>query len=150
MGVSHMAKVPFSFAWIQAVLISSLVLLPLSTLLVGAVLLPVAKVLDITVRRRRLPRWVAWTLVLPAAVAMGYLGELAPRLLFTLVELAANHHLLFRPGFDYLVWQVWSPLFFVMFGSMVAPDSRRAFLLLGGLHTMPSSLRPSGSRKKTA
>jgi hypothetical protein len=42
--------------------------------------------------------------------------------------------LLFRPGFEFLIWQLWAPLVFVAGGIQMAPRLKLlAFLVVGGL-----------------
>ncbi len=55
-------------------------------------------------------------MVLPIAFVMGLVGEVLPRFFFAAFELIVNHHLLFKPGVDSLVWQLWDPLLFVASG----------------------------------
>src|SRR5216683_4009584 len=55
-------------------------------------------------------------------------------MLFALLEISVNHELLFRPGFDFLIWQLWAPLLFVAGGVQMAPKLKLgAFLVVGGL-----------------
>ena len=55
-------------------------------------------------------------------------------MLFALMEIIVNHKLLFRPGFDFVIWQLWAPLFFVAGGVQMAPRRKfPAFLVVGGL-----------------
>jgi hypothetical protein len=94
---------------------------------------PIEKLIDPR-RLDRLPPWSRWLLVLPTAFASGFVAEIVPRMLFALLEIAVNHELLFRPGFDFLIWQLWAPLFFVAGGVQMAPRFKfLTFVIVGGL-----------------
>lgn len=68
------------------------------------------------------------------AFLVGYISETIPRILFATIEIAVNHHLTFKPGVDYLIWQAYSPIFFVIGGMKMAPSHRfGVFVALGGL-----------------
>jgi hypothetical protein len=86
----------------------------------SGIMLPIEKLLDPR-RLDRLPPWSRWILVIPTAFVSAYLAETVPRILFALLEIVVNHKLLFRPGFDFLIWQLWAPLFFVAGGVQMAP-----------------------------
>jgi hypothetical protein len=54
--------------------------------------------------------------------------------LFATIEIAINHQLAFKPGVDCLIWQAYSPIFFVIGGMRMAPSHRfGVFAALGGL-----------------
>ncbi len=119
---------PVSWHWLAPVLLSSIIILPAS----AAALERLTRLLDSS-RVHRLPVWLRWVLVLPAALAFGLLAEVVPRLAFTIIEISVNHHLLYRPGFDSLVWQFFAPFFFVLGGLRVTPSHRVAtFFVLAG------------------
>ena len=120
---------PPSWGWITAVLVSTVVILPIAS----GVMMPLEKLLNPR-RLHRLPPWSRWLLVIPAAFASGFAAEIVPRVLFALLEIIVNHELLFRPGFDILIWQLWAPLFFVAGGVQMAPRLKfSTFLVVGGL-----------------
>ena len=120
---------PPSWGWITAVLVSTVVILPIAS----GVMMPLEKLLNPR-RLDRLPPWSRWLLVIPAAFASGFAAEIVPRVLFALLEIIVNHELLFRPGFDILIWQLWAPLFFVAGGVQMAPRLKfSTFLVVGGL-----------------
>jgi hypothetical protein len=122
------ANQPFSIVWLGLVIVSS-------GICIGASLAPVAFLMR-PLRNRvvsRLSPRLRWLLVLPAAFAASWLGEIVPRLIFSLGEVLINRQVLFRPGFDSLVWQLWSPLVFVIGGALMAPHHRFATsMVLGG------------------
>lgn len=124
---------PITWLWIEIVLFSSVIILIVTTgiLFLASRLIPQHK-LD------GLPTWLRWVLFLPAAFLLAFLAEMIPRMLFAIVEVSLNHQLSFRPGFDFLVWQLWAPWLFVVGGLLVVPISRRfaAFLVVGGLKFM--------------
>jgi len=120
---------PASWDWIRAVLVSTLVILTISS----GIIMPLERLFEQR-KLERLPAWSRWLLVLPTAFVSGYVAEVVPRLLFSVMEIVLNHELLFRPGFDALVWQLWAPLFFVAGGLQIAPAHKFVvFLLVGGL-----------------
>jgi hypothetical protein len=120
---------PPSWDWIVAVLVSTFVIL----LITSGVMMPLEKLLDPR-RLDRLPLWSRWLLVVPTAFASGFAAEIVPRMLFALLEIIVNHELLFRPGFDFLIWQLWAPLFFVAGAVQMAPRLKfSTFLVVGGL-----------------
>lgn len=112
---------PFSVGWLVLVLMSS-------GLCIAASLAPFAFLMR-PLRNRavsRLSPVARWLLVLPAAFFASWLGEIVPRLIFSVGEILLNRQVLFRPGFDSLVWQFWSPFLFVMGGVLMAPQYRLA------------------------
>ena len=118
-----------SWDWIRAVALSSLVVLTVA----GAIMTPLSRFTE-PKRLNRLPAWLRWTLVLPGVFVAAYIAETLPRLLFALIEIAVNHQLLFRPGVDSVIWQFWSPLFFVAMAVILAPHHKFAtFIVIGGL-----------------
>lgn len=120
---------PESWEWIKAVLISSAVILAISS----AALYSIGRFFQKRIKLERLSTRTRWILVFPMALVAGLIGEMIPRILFSAVEVVLNHHLLFRPGFDSLVWQGYAPLIFVLCGVMVAPTPHfRAFIILAG------------------
>lgn len=119
---------PVSWDWLKAVIFSTLVILVIA----GGIMMPVEKLLEPR-KLDRLPDWSRWLLVLPTAFASGLLAEVVPRMLFALMEIIVNHELLFRPGFDFVIWQLWAPLFFVAGGVQMAPRLKfPAFVVVGG------------------
>src|SRR5207253_2342686 len=65
---------------------------------------------------------------------MGLVGEVVPRFVFGIGEVVVNHHLLFKPGVDSLIWQLWAPLLFVASGVLIAPRYKfSTFIVVGGL-----------------
>ncbi len=119
---------PVSWEWIKAVLGSAVVVVVAS----GVAIAGVAKVLA-PHRLKRLPGWLRWLLVVPAAFLVGLVAETTARIAFAGIELVANHELLFRPGVDSLVWQLWAPLFFVAGGLQLAPSHHvSVFVALAG------------------
>ncbi len=120
---------PISWAWIKVVLISSAAIL----MVTSAIMIPLSKLIE-PHKLARIPTWLRWVLVLPTAFLVGLVGEVVPRMLFGAMEVVVNHHLLFRPGFDSLIWQLWSPLLFVAGGMQMAPAHKFVtFLVVGGL-----------------
>jgi hypothetical protein len=120
---------PVSWPWIKAVLGAAFFVVLMS----GIVLAPLSKLLA-PERLQRLPYRLRWILVIPAAFLMGFAAEVVSRLLFAAGEIVSNHELLFRPGVDSLIWQVWAPLLFVAGGLQLAPSRQvLVFLLLGGI-----------------
>jgi hypothetical protein len=118
-----------SWEWIQAVLISSALILAIT----GGVFYLIVKLFD-KVNLGRLSIWLRWILVLPIALIGGVIGEMIPRWLFATMEIIVNHNLSFRPGFDSLVWQGYAPLVFVVIGVAAAPARRfGVFIVLAGL-----------------
>ena len=119
---------PFSVGWLVLVLVSS-------GLCIAASLAPFAFLMR-PLRNRtvsRLSPVARWLLVLPAAFFAGWLGEVVPRFIFSVGEILLNRQVLFRPGFDSLVWQLWSPFLFVMGGVLMVPRYRLATAgVLGG------------------
>lgn len=112
---------PFSVGWLVLVLVSS-------GLCIAASLAPFAFLMR-PLRNRavsRLSPVARWLLVLPAAFFASWVGEVVPRLIFSVGEILLNREVLFRPGFDSLVWQLWSPFLFVMGGVLMAPHYRLA------------------------
>ena len=119
------------FQWdlVRATFVSSLMVLTVSS----AILIPTLRLLNAQ-KLDRLPIWLRWVLVIPTAIVVGTVAELVPRFLFSLIEITVNHELTFRPGFDSLTWQAYSPLFFVIGGIMMAPSYKfGTFIALGGL-----------------
>jgi hypothetical protein len=120
---------PASWDWIKAVVVSTFVIL----MITSGIMMPLEKMLEPR-KLDRLPLWSRWLLVLPTAFASGFVAEIVPRMLFALMEIIVNHELLFRPGFDFLIWQLWAPLFFVAGGVQMAPRLKfSTFLVVGGL-----------------
>ncbi len=120
---------PASWDWIRAVVGSSFVIL----MITSGIMLPLERLFEPR-KLGRLPAWSRWLLVLPAAFLSGLIAEVVPRMLFALMEIIVNHELLFRPGFDFLIWQLWGPLLFVAGGVQMAPRLKFvAFLVVGGL-----------------
>lgn len=120
---------PLTWHWLKPVLVSSFVFVALSAAILGSVL-------QMAGHRRlaRLPNWLRWVLILPSAFAISWVAEIVPRVLFSIVEISVNHHLLFRPGFDIVIWQLFAPIFFVLAGLQVAPARQLAvFFALAGL-----------------
>jgi hypothetical protein len=118
-----------SWDWIKAVLVSALAVLSIS----GGILIPLSKLTD-EERLNRLPHWLRWLLVLPIAIVMGLVAEVVPRFVFAIGEAIVNHHLLFKPGVDSLIWQLWAPLWFVASGVSMAPGYKfSTFIVVGGL-----------------
>jgi hypothetical protein len=57
-----------------------------------------------------------------------------PRIFFATIEIVLNHQLAFKPGVDCLIWQAYSPVFFVLGGMKMAPSHRfGVFVVLGAL-----------------
>lgn len=57
-----------------------------------------------------------------------------PTDIVAIIEIAINHQLTFKPGVDCLIWQAYSPVFFVIGGTKMAPSHRfGVFVALGGL-----------------
>jgi len=120
---------PISWAWIRAVLVSSSLILGVTSWILS----PLEKFAEPS-NLARIPSALRWILILPAAFLMGLVAEMLPRLLFSLTEISVNHTLLFRPGFDILVWQGWAPVVFVAAGIQMAPAHKLlTFLVVGGL-----------------
>ena len=115
---------PFDLDWIRVVIVYSAIVFVIST----AILIPSLKLLT-PPRLSRLPNWLRWVLVLPMAFFVGQIAETVPRLLFATIEIIINHHLTFKPGFNCLTWQAYSPIFFVIGGMLMAPSHRVAVLL---------------------
>ncbi len=120
---------PASWDWIRAVVVSTFVIL----IITSSILMPLEKLLEPR-RLDRLPPWSRWFLVLPTAFASGFVAEIVPRMFFAVLEIVVNHELMFRPGFDFLIWQLWAPLFFVAGGIQMAPRFKfSTFLVVGGV-----------------
>ncbi|MDD2715176.1 MAG: hypothetical protein PHW04_04705 [Candidatus Wallbacteria bacterium] len=120
---------PFTWDWVRVVFVYSLTIFAVSS----AILIPSLKLFNLP-RLTRLPSWFRWVMVLPAAFIMGLFSEFIPRLIFTIIEVVINHQLTFKPGFDYLTWQAYAPIFFIIGGLKIAPShSSRVFAALGGL-----------------
>jgi hypothetical protein len=120
---------PPSWDWLRAVLVSSFLSLGAS----GAILIPLSRLFK-PAKLARLPNWLRWLLVLPVALVTGLIGEVIPRIVFAAIEVILNHELLFRPGVDSLIWQLWVPLLFVAGGVTMAPRYKFCvFLAVGGL-----------------
>jgi hypothetical protein len=119
---------PASRDWIRAVVVSTFVIL----FITSGIMMPIEKLIDPR-RLDRLPPWSRWVLVLPTAFASGLIAEMIPRMLFAVMEMSVNHELLFRPGFDFVIWQLWAPLIFVVGGVQMAPRFKfSTFLVIGG------------------
>jgi hypothetical protein len=119
---------PFSWDWVRVVVVYSLIVFAVSS----AILIPSLKLLNLT-KLSCLPTWLRWVLVLPTAFLVGYISETIPRILFATIEIAINRQLTFKPGVDYLIWQAYSPIFFVIGGMKMAPSHRfGVFVILGG------------------
>ena len=117
-----------TWSWIAAVAVSSAVVLSAS----GAIVVGIGGVLQKV--GARLPEWSRWVLFMPAAFAAGFAAESISRVIFSIGEIAVNHHLLFRPGVDMVMWQLWGPLWFVLAGLWVAPSRKfLVFLIVGGI-----------------
>jgi hypothetical protein len=85
-------------------------------------------------RLAKLPDWLRWVLVIPTALVVGTVAEMVAEMAFRTVEVIENHHLTFKPGVDYLIWQWWEAFVFVVAGVQMAPLHRfRTFLLVGGI-----------------
>jgi hypothetical protein len=120
---------PLNWDWVRVVVVYSLTVFAVSS----GILVPSLKLLN-SPRLSRLPTWLRWALVLPMAFLVGQISETIPRILFATIEVAINHHLTFRPGVDCLIWQAYSPIFFVIGGMKMAPSHRfSVFVALGGL-----------------
>ncbi len=120
---------PVSWDWIKAVVVSTFVIL----MIASGIMMPLERLFEPR-KLDRLPAWSRWLLVLPTAFVSGFVAEIVPRMLFALMEIIVSHELLFRPGFDFLIWQLWAPLFFVAGGVQMAPGHKLlAFLVVGGL-----------------
>jgi len=92
-----------------------------------------AKLLD-PGRLAKLPNWLRWGLVIPTAFAVGTVAEMVAEMAFRTIEVIENHHLTFKPGVDYLIWQWWEAFVFVLAGVQMAPRHRfRTFLVVGGI-----------------
>jgi hypothetical protein len=122
-------NLPFNWDWVRVIVVYSLIVLAVSS----AILIPSLKLLNLQ-KLGRLPTWLRWVLVLPTAFLVGYISETIPRILFATIEIAINHQLTFKPGVDCLIWQAYSPVFFVIGGMKMAPSHRfGVFVVLGGL-----------------
>jgi hypothetical protein len=122
-------NLPFNWDWVRVVVVYSLTVFAVSS----AILIPSLKLLNLP-KLGRLPTWLRWVLVLPTAFLVGYISEIIPRILFATIEIAINHQLTFKPGVDCLIWQAYSPVFFVIGGMKIAPSHRfGVFMVLGGL-----------------
>ena len=122
-------NLPFNWDWVRVVVVYSLIVFAVS----GAILIAALKLLNLP-KLGRLPTWLCWVLVLPTAFLVGYISETIPRILFATIEIAMNHQLTFKPGVDCLIWQAYSPIFFVIGGMKMAPSHRfGVFVALGGL-----------------
>ena len=122
-------NLPFNWDWVRVVVVYSLIVFAVS----GAILIAALKLLNLP-KLGRLPTWLRWVLVLPTAFLVGYISETIPRILFATIEIAMNHQLTFKPGVDCLIWQAYSPIFFVIGGMKMAPSHRfGVFVALGGL-----------------
>lgn len=81
----------------------------------------------------RLPTWLRWVMMLPAAVVADLIGESVYRLLLAAIEIGVNHRLLVEPGVDEVIVQLLAPLWFVAFGLEMAPTHKAlAFTIVGG------------------
>lgn len=106
-----------SWHWLEPVLLSCLLFLTVAASILRLVLRRVSHL-----QLGRMPTWLRWAMVLPSAFVVSYLAEVLPRLMFTLLEISINHHLLYRPGFDEATWQAFTPVFFVLGGAAIAPS----------------------------
>jgi len=85
-------------------------------------------------RLAKLSNWLRWLLVIPTALVVGTVAEMVAEMAFRTVEVIENHHLTFKPGVDYLIWQWWEAFVFVVAGVRMAPRHRfRTFLVVGGI-----------------
>ena len=109
----------FSWDWVRVVMVYSLSICAVSTIIVIFAL----KLLT-PLKLKCIPTWLRWVLILPAAFLTGQLSETISQILFATIEVATNHHLTFKPGFEYLTWQAYSPIFFVTGGLKLAPSHR--------------------------
>jgi len=122
-------NLPFNWDWLRVVLVYSLTVFAVSS----AILIPSLKCLN-SPKLGSLPTWLRWVLVLPTAFLVGYISETIPRILFATIEIAINYQLTFKPGVDCLIWQAYSPVFFIIGGMKMAPSHRfGVFATLGGL-----------------
>ena len=120
---------PFNWDWVRVVVVYSLTVFACAT----AILIPLLKLLR-SPRLDRLPTWLRWVLVFPTAFLVGQISETLSQILFVAIEVTINHHLTFKPGFECLTWQAFSPIFFVIGGMKMAPSQRfGVFVALGGL-----------------
>ena len=98
--------------------------------------MPISKFFELP-RLARLPNWMRWLFVVPFAFALSIVAEMLPRWLFVAYEVIINHELLYRPGFLEIVWQWWSPLFFVAGAVQMAPRFKfEVFLVFGGIKAL--------------
>jgi hypothetical protein len=119
----------FDWQWVKAVVFYSVNVFAASSAILG----PALSWLD-SQKLNRLPTWLRWALVIPTALVVGTVAEMLPRFLFSPIEIAVNHRLTFRPGFDSLTWQAYAPLFFIIAGVEMAPSYKfSTFIVLGGL-----------------
>jgi hypothetical protein len=122
-------NLPFSWDWVRVVVVYSLTVFAASS----AILIPSLKCLN-SPKLGSLPTWLRWVLVPLTAFLVAYVSETIPRILFATIEIAINHQLTFKPGVDCLIWQAYSPIFFVIGGMKMAPSHRfGVFVTLGGL-----------------
>jgi hypothetical protein len=120
---------PFDWDWVRVVTVYSIIIFAISTPIIFRLL----KLLNLP-RVTRLATWSRWVLVLPMAFLFAYISETIPRILFAIIEIAINHQLTFRPGVDCLIWQAYSPIFFVTGGMKIAPSHRfGVFIMLAGM-----------------
>jgi len=122
-------NLPFNWDWVRVVVVYSLTVFAVSS----AILIPSLKLLN-SPKLGRLPTWLRWVMVLPTAFLVGQISETISQILFATIEIAINHQLTFKPGVDCLIWQAYSPIFFVIGGMRMAPSHRfSVFVTLGGI-----------------
>lgn len=105
--------------WVKGVVVYSLVVLSISS----AIVIYSSKTIYLKYIGR-VPDWFRWVLVLPTAFILGQIFETASQIIFGFIEIALNHELTIKPGFECLTWQGFSPIYFTIGGTKMAPSKK--------------------------